>query len=338
MAVTKQTYSLASGWTAAQLADNVFQTALIDAGLMTAWHASFAVSTTAYRVMRIVHNGAKAYGASFYYFVFTPDGFCGCALVTGWDGGTNNPSGTQFLDWHTARPTNFQHATTFIATVPTTTAVRLYRYSSLVTPTQSWFVMESNVTRSWPFCFLAASTALQPWMDLDRGVISGFNQVFAAVSGAAGYCTFLPQENLRRVLALGTSLRGDANTSGNTIYHAQGYGGISYMGMGSRSAQQSSNISGGVSGQVILPVGKNSANAAYATDFVPVCTQLPFSQFTTALLSTDFGVLMHHANNTMVFQDKFIVSAGVQEWEILANANNTFSADGASPCFIARTV
>ena len=44
MAVTKQTYTAAATWTAAQLA-TLFENAFINAGLMTAWYDSFLSGT-----------------------------------------------------------------------------------------------------------------------------------------------------------------------------------------------------------------------------------------------------------------------------------------------------
>ena len=58
MAVTKQVYTAAATWTASGLAD-IFQSAFIDAGLMTAWHDSF-LNTVENRVLAVDH-GTGAY-------------------------------------------------------------------------------------------------------------------------------------------------------------------------------------------------------------------------------------------------------------------------------------
>lgn len=59
MAVTKQTYTLTSGWTAAGVRD-MFRSAFIDAGLMTNWHDSFTgIGGAAIGVMEIAYNAAK---------------------------------------------------------------------------------------------------------------------------------------------------------------------------------------------------------------------------------------------------------------------------------------
>jgi hypothetical protein len=47
---------------------------------------------------------------------------------------------------------------------------------------------------------------------------------------------------------------------------------------------------------------------------------------------------MHYADNSITFQDRFIVDPGVEEWEVLAWENNSTVVNGASAIFLARVV
>lgn len=90
---------------------------------------------------------------------------------------------------------------------------------------------------------------------------------------------------------------------------------------------------------VVLPVGETDANPAYTTDSNPVYTGMPVSPYmTNYVLPGDFAIIPHYATNTMEVLDKFVVTAGVEEWEILARANNATAGTGASIAFAARIV
>jgi len=345
MAVTKQTYTALANWTASQAAD-LFKDAFIGAGYMTDWHDSFVQGTREFRVLKIEHDATKTYGSSFYYFAFTTSE-CGVSLASGWDTTGNVPTGTQFLDYHLL-PSAFvstpNRSMTFLSAdasgaaiaLSSTSNLNLDRYTSGSDTKQSWFILRQGTNISRPFTILHKNTVLQPWPDLDKGVISGLIVASATTSNRAGLLSFRLSENIRRCLVLGTALRGDTSTSAAGRLHNIGHRAYTYQGLGSASNDTLLNY-GGLEG-IALPVGKNSANPAFLTDYVPICTDLPWAIWTPTRLANDFAVYMHYASNTIAYQDKFIVQAGINEWETLSFANNVVINDGASATFLARVV
>lgn len=346
MAVTKQTYTAAATWTQAQAAD-LFRTAFIDAGLMTDWFDSTVSSDAELRILRLSYDNTKTYGNSFFCFSFKPGSSIGISLLSGWDTTSKDVVGTQFVDYHlnkaniaiSAGNTSFRaHDLSRFAT-STSSNLSLIRYTSALDTKQSWFVVQQGTNRSKPFALVHAGTTLYPWLDLSKGIISGYQDVSATVTNARGNLHFRIQENVRRCLLHGHALRGTAEpTFGNNRFHEVGWNAYTYVGFGSINNDYSQNYSGFNQSVVALPVGKASANPAYTQDYVPVCTGVPWSPFTPTLLAADFAVYMHYANNTVAFRDRFIVTPNVEEWEVLEAANNPTLNDGASAFFLARVV
>lgn len=340
MAVTKQTYTATATWTYADLA-NLFRDAFIDAGLMTAWHDEFVTSGNTVRVLKIEHDNTKAFGSSFYYFTFYSS-ITGVSIASGWNTGADIPAGTQYLDYHVLPAelnSSFNQRDSRILSYVFSSDIFLDRFTSGEDVKQSWFVLRQGLNKSHPFTILHKNTSLHPWLDLNRGIINGYTTIGATVFSNQGFVDFQLQENIRRCLLTGQALRGDANYSGSSRFHGISYRTHSYTGLGSQSNSTTSNYSSPTNGgAVILPVAKSSANPAFTADYVPICSSLPWSPFTPTLLANDFGIYMHYADNTTAYGDKFIVEAGVNEWEVLQFANNAVVVDGASAAFLARVV
>jgi hypothetical protein len=55
-------------------------------------------------------------------------------------------------------------------------------------------------------------------------------------------------------------------------------------------------------------------------------------------MPADFGISFHFANNIMSVQDKLIVTAATEEWEMIAVANASGTNAQASALFLARVV
>ena len=221
-----------------------------------------------------------------------------------------------------------------------TTQYRLHRYTSNADPNQSWFICQQGTNFGRPFSFLNSQSDLYPWLDLNLGMVDGFSDLHASVSGAAAYITFYQQLNLRRKIGYGNSLRGNISTSAFIFQNIE-MPSNSYAGLGSLSADTPTNQSGlnyQTTSAVVIPVGRNVVNPAYTNDFVPICTELPWSPYTSDPLASDFGIYMHYADNIITFQDRFVVDPGVEEWEVLDWANNTTVVNGASATFLARVV
>jgi hypothetical protein len=347
MPVTKEIYSANAPWTQTSMAD-MLRDALIDAGLMTAWHDSFTKpsSTDQIRVLKIEHNGTKTYGSCFYSFVFNSSGACGLYLSSGWNASgappVNVPTGTQYLDYY-ALPANYFADPTYSSRIfggSTTSNLFLDRYTSQDDSKQSWFVFRQGSNVSKPFTILHKDTGLHSWLNLDQGVISGFHRVSTQVSNRAGAIGFTVESAIRRCLCVGAALRGSTD---RFSYNDLGYTPCSYLGLGSQSGQFGSNFpdparNSGVASAIVLPVGKSSANPAFVTDYVPICTDLPWSPWTPTTLAADFGIYMHYNDNTIGYGDRFIVQSALNEWQVLSFANNANVNDGATATFVARII
>jgi hypothetical protein len=349
MAVTKQEYPMTAGFTSASVA-NALRSALIDAGLMAEWFDSFAISGDRIcRVLQIVHDPTKTYGTCFYYFIVENGGIAVALATNGWDATApapiNVPTGTQYLDWHTLPAScsigPSQLSCTTLFNYSTTSNLVLDRFTSGSDTKQSWFVFRqtSTVTRSRPFTFLHKDMALHSWIDLSKGCISGLTRLTAATSDRAGLVNFQIDENLRRCLSVGPALQG--STSGSN-YHAQQYNAYSYFGAGSSASGANVNFPNwGGSNKIAatpLPVGRNAANPAYTSDYVPVCSNIPWNLWTPTRLADDFGVYMRYDSNDIALGDRFVVQAATNEWQVLDFANNAVLNDGASASFLARII
>jgi hypothetical protein len=87
---------------------------------------------------------------------------------------------------------------------------------------------------------------------------------------------------------------------------------------------------------VMLPYKSLDSNPLLTASY-PVFTGLLYQMHTPgAILPADFGLAAHYANNTMSYQDKMIVSAGTNEWEILDVNNTSATVTSAKPMFLAR--
>ena len=347
MPVTKQTYTINSGFTRTEVA-TALRSALIDAGLMTEWYDSFASgSSKLCRVLRIEHDSTKTFGTCFHYFAIN-DGAIGVALATnGWSG--NVPTGAQYLDWHRL-PVEAFPGESRIFDYSTSSNLVLTRFTSQLDPKQSWFVFSQTVsgttTRSKPFSFLHKDTALHSWLDLSKGCISGFTTVDAYAGQTPpgpGYLNFKIEENLRRCLSIGYALRG---STGGAFFHNLSLNTNCYYGLGMNSNDESGLnwlARGNAQGGTPLPIGRNAANPAYSTDYTPICNNVPWNLWTPTRLANDFGLYIQYNTaapdvNVIALGTKIIVQSTVNEWEVLQFFNNSALIVGATPMFLARVI
>lgn len=346
MPVTKQTYTAAPTWTAADLA-STYRSAFIDAGLMTEWHDSFLSGSVENRVLRVQYDASKTYGTTFYWFMFTTLGAF-LHVATGWNTSTDQPTGTQYLDFFATTTNATSNHWNFSGALSSTTAADLIRYSS---GNQHWFVSRQGTTRQC-FTIQPASHTLQPWLNLDRGFYCGWASVAPVVSGggAAGL-RFVRGPALRRDLLLGTAMIGDTavasySTNPSTLLSLLNYAAPANLsGGGSGNYIQNARIDQGGGGSqplmnsIPLPIGFSGTNPAYATNSNPVFHSMPFTPYSTTALNSDFGITFHYATNVFGFQDKFVVTSGSEEWETLAFANATVG-NGTTPsvAFLARII
>jgi hypothetical protein len=348
MAVTKQTYTLSAGWTASQLT-GIYRSAFIDAGLMTEWYDSFNNSSAySVRVLEVDYDPTKTYGKTYYVFYFEGTGWAGVSVCSGWDATNHVPTGTQSLDYHVPPNSVYTVSQNFFSSrieLGTNSGLdlSLVRYTSGADVNQSWFMLyHSGTSRSRPFTILHPNTSLYSWLDLDKGIVSGFIDLYTYASSRNGFLSFRMPENIRRSLLTGYSLRGSVNSgNGNGIFHNLNFYTHSYGALGYQDDSGGANYSNIGSGNLactLLPIGFSSTNPAFTSDYVPICSGVPWSAFASTPLAADFGIYMHYANNNITLLDTFVVSSGVEEWETVSYENNGSVINGASPTFLARVV
>jgi hypothetical protein len=340
MAVTRQTYTASPTWTASQLA-TLFEDAFIDAGLMTAWYDSFLSGVIENRILEVTYDASKAYGKTYYWFMFTT-AVARVSVATGWDDVAHVPTGTQYLDFFsTATNSSTNHYT--IESLTTGTQVDLVRYTSTLDSDYSWFVLRNSSTPR-PFYIAPASTQLVNWLDLDRVFFHHFVTPSLGVSSATaagyGYLSFRSEYILRRSYCAGGSLLNRTTlasfadfvplvsytAAGNVTNNASNYQSAAYL------------LSGTVRNTTVLaPYGFNNTNPAYATDYQPVMFGYSLSPYTKSDMPNDMAVHFSYTTTSFSYGDRIIVSAGVEEWEILSFANTTINTT-ASPLLLARVV
>lgn len=348
MAVTKQTYTAAATWTASQLA-GIFRSAFIDAGLMTDWHDSFLSGSVENRILRVVYDGTKTYGTTFYWFMFTTGGVF-LHVATGWNTSTKVPTGTQYLDFFSTTTNSTANHWQLSGSFSTLNTAELVRYTSNIDTNQSWFVLKSSTLRTL-FTITSNAEILQPWLDLDKGFYNGFFRCLPRNDSSypgAGAVVFFRGPSLRRDLIIGSALKGNTTASDYSATCAQTFA-FMYGAVGNLSNSVSTNMAtfnngyGGSgdfrhNGAILLPVNFSDNNPAFSSNSNPVFHSLTFSPYTTNSLPSDFGITFHYATNSFSQGDTFVVNSGTEEWEILNFAANSSAVTGASPLFLARTI
>jgi len=335
MVCTKQAYSVATGWSAAQLA-SAFRSAFIDAGLMTDWFDSFLNNSYETRVLKIEYDNTKTYGAVYYWFMFggvnAPGFFFNVA--TGWNAVTKVPTGTQYLDYlSNATNTYVNHRQ--LLSLTTGSALELIRYTSGVDPNQSWFCLKQGSTRL-AFSLLKGGTQVQDWLDLNKGYVSGFHYAVPNTSNGAGLIHFANGPILRRELVKGPALTNSTSTN-IFLNSSTNQRSIGYAGAGQATSSQELNFSLN-NPWIFLPVGFSAYNPAYTANSVPVFHSMPITSYFKHALPSDIGFTFYYATNIFLTGDTLVVTAGTEEWEVLDFSANANAVTGASPLFLARVV
>jgi hypothetical protein len=330
MACTKETYTATATWTASQLAD-LFRDAFIDAGLMTAWFDSFLSGSIENRILEVTYDGTKAYGKTYYWFMFATTGVW-LHVATGWNAATDQPTGTQYLDFFsTTTNATSNHWQMFAAA--TSNTVELVRYTSGVDADQSWFAIKRSGGADRTFTILKDVT-VQSWLDLSKGFFNGLVHVVPLIDTNSGVVQFDRGPALRREIAVGTYLIG--NTASN-LYAGTSATAQSLLSYGAVGRVSNSVNNYGTSGFIPLPTASATANPAYTADSNPVFHSLPFHPYIAESLPSDFGLTFHFASNAFDTGDTLVVTAGTEEWEVLAETAGT-AGTVATPLFLARMV
>jgi hypothetical protein len=328
MAVTKETYTAAATWTAAQLA-TLFEDAFVDAGLMTAWYDTFLSGTVENRILEIAYDGAKTYGKTYYWFMFTTTTI-GVSVASGWNDATGVPTGTQYVDYFATTTNSTANHYGLRTGLATGTGAELVRYTA---SGYSWFAFRNGATPT-PFFIAPASTGIAPWIDLNKVLfhhfITGTASVTSPTSTGPAFITFASEYGLRRSYWTQGLLRGRVLVTSYADNHTT----LSYVGAGNTS-NTSSNLS--TDSSIFVPYGFNNTNSAYTTNYAPIINGYSYSNYTTSNMPADFGIFFNYGTTAFAFGDLIVVSAGVEEWEVYGFANNSLDTS-ASALILARVV
>lgn len=333
MAVTKETYTATATWTASGLA-TLFNDAFIDAGLMTAWYDSFLSGTIENRILEITYNGAKTYGKAYYWFMFTTTSVH-FSIATGWNASTHVPTGTQYLDYYSTTTNATTNHINLFSTLSTGTNAVLERYTSAANTAYTWFSFR-NGADPYGFFIAPASTGIATWIDLDKVMFHHFVKSVPAVlsptSVSYALMEFSSQYRIRRSFWGAGALRGRTTLSSFATTLSL----KNYVGTGNTS---NSSGNDGTFGQEVIyaPYGFNNTNPAYSTDYKPIINGYSYSSYITSNMPSDFGIFFNYGTTAFSFGDKIIVSAGVEEWEVIDFANNTLT-DSPSSLLVNRVV
>lgn len=362
MPVTKQVYTAAATWTAPQLA-NVFRSAFIDAGLMTEWFDSSTNSGIENRVLEITYAVGKTFGKTYYWFQFFVNGpysYTGFHLCTStqWNTTTKAPAGTALLDYvqnnnnigYSGDPGGYygggpSYSFFPVAGLSTTTSFNLVRYTSQADTSVSWFLGYQGNTYAVPFMIAPPSHGIASWIDLDKNQFSHFIRPNLFLSaGSANLTFYATMSAYRRMWCMGSSLLGNEFLRTSTSVATSSY---SVHGRVSNSVgNNSSNTLWWDSAipthlTTVLPSASSASNAnpAYSSNYNPICSGVRYSNYMpSGNLPSDFAIIPHYADNTLQPFDKFVVSSGVEEWEIMSRVNSGAATTNPSLAFAARVI
>ena len=333
MAVTKEAYSAAAPWLASNAAQ-LLEDAFIDAGLMTSWYDSFLSDSVENRILQVVYDGTKTYGTCYYWFVISTSTI-GVSVATGWNATTHVPTGTQYNDYFSTATNTMANHFSLAGTLSNSTEINVVRYTSADNPDYSWFVIRNGAT-PFPFMITPDSAPLVPWLDLNQvffhHVVDMLIEANATSDASVGRVHFRDIYRLRRSYAQSQGLRGV--TSFSSYVTRRKLFGYSSVGAPSSSSTSSSDTNENV---ISVPYRLQRTNLPFASNYTPVLFGCSYSFYVNEPLPEDFGVYFPYTNTSFSFGDSIVVTAGVEEWEVLNFANNS-SADAANPLFLARLV
>lgn len=328
MAVTKQTYTATSTWTASQLAA-IFRSAFIDAGVMTEWHDSFLSGTIENRVLQVVNNPAKTYGTVYYWFMFTTSGvFLNTAL--GWNTTTKVPTGTLWLDY-VSITTNATTNHNTLVTLTAATTCTVTRYTSAVNTDCTWFLVK-NGTTNFTFMVPKGNYNVTSFIDQDKMAYNGIIEATIAPLANGTSMNFNHiSGHLRRSYLGSTALRGLTSTGGYLTYTP-----ILNRYMAQGNVLNATGNYSSLNLGVVLPTAFVNTNSSLAANYNPIFTSISCGPYLPALPS-DFGIAAYYLGNAMTASDTLVVSAGTEEWEMLKVSSNSIGDSGRA-LFLARTI
>lgn len=366
MTVSKQNYTVSAPWLNFQLAD-LFRQAFIDANLMSGWFDEWTTgsgeNTVHHKVLRIIYDSTKTYGTVYHWLTFLVDGSTAYSYAHQWDVVNHRPIGTARRDYLgnqsftlcTASNTSTCSSRTFGTNVLSTTTT-LTRYTSGEQSNFSMFMLKGG-TNFFSFFFIPPNSQPQAFADLDRNTCGGlmllsvgnnstttgyvsnyisFEHMFILRNSIFSYSRFgVRDAHYARAIQRGVSYTGQGQGSGTGGWdNTDSLTGLVYNNTSRLNNNDSWNQQ---LFSIVLPVETASFNPQRTSDIAPVFTDLPFSMYFLNRLPTDFGIAFHFPDSTMEVQDRFRVTPGVEEWEILARSNYTHP-NNPSALVLARVI
>lgn len=330
MAVTKQVYTLDPTWTASALADT-FRSAFIDAGLMTEWFDAFLSGSVENRILRVVNDATKTYGTVYYWFMFTTTTVA-VHTALDWNATTHVPTGTQYQNYFSTTTNALTNHLGFLSNLSTATSLTLTRYTSAINTSCTWFLLRQSTV----FRFLIPFGAYTATSFVNQN-ITAFNGLTAiAGSGYTYYSdlTFQHYAGHTRRTHLGAAyLNGWTSNS----QYIETFDQQVYASFGNVGGQAPSNANGGLNATYI-PTAFTNTHTGLAENYTPVFTSVLCSPYLPAL-PADFALAVYYTSTAIAHQDTFIVSAGTEEYEVIARQLPSSSATGqATIMLLARTV
>jgi hypothetical protein len=324
MAVTKQVYTLSPTWTASGLA-SLFRSAFIDAGLMTEWYDDFLSGSVENRILEVVNDGTKTYGTVYYWFMFTTTTVA-VHTALDWDATTHVPTGTQYQNYFSTTTNSTTNHRILDSSLVTTTSLTLTRYTSAINTSCTWFYLRQSDSLRFLIPF-GAYTATS-FVDQDITAFNGLTYCFSSTASSGATLQFGHGGGHTRRTYLGATA-----TNGSTFSQYYNYfvGLNNYSAIGNSLQSGSNNVDNEVN--IRLPTALANTHTGLASDYTPVFTSIQYSPYAPAL-PADFAMCSYYASTAVAVQDTFIVSAGVEEYEVLVVTNGSTG----SILFLARTV
>jgi hypothetical protein len=337
MAVTKSVHALVAPWNVAQLAD-AFRDAFIAAGLMGAWHDSFTSGGYEHRILEIDYDNTKTFGKCYYHFMFTGVSVH-IKVCTGWDlvnKFPKSPTGLGELrkDWPAAdtaaNSVNQLSGAASLLTLSGSINCSVTRYTA---GGRSFFVLRSATTFN-TFTIDPAGTTFRTWYQ--DALVGAMHAGFWAPNTGGQSIIFNHYCRTKRTLFGGVgydeSINNGLSAFRMSAYAFQTIG--TELGLG-RYRGNFDNI-----GASIPHWDGPDMNNGVLSTFYPVFNGLRPGVIYAADLPNDFGVggLRGAASNTITIQDTMVVTAGVEEYEVLAFNNSGNTTGAVAPLFLARTV
>ena len=338
MAVTKSIHAIVAPWNSSQVAD-AFKDAFIAAGLMTEWYDSFTSGGDNHRILEGVYDNSKTYGKCYYHFYFHSAGI-NYKVCAGWDAVNHYPKGptdvgTQKYDWiddsSASSSVNSTGHSYFILSLTDTINCSLTRYTS---GDRSFFTLRSS-TSYQTFTIDPPSTTFRTWYQ--NALVGGFHTGlwFPQNNGNTGI-NFTNYNRTKRCLFGGGGARAAQAWLNSAIVI------VSYGFQNMNTSAGLGNYYGSFDNiSVALPHWYGAdMNNGVLSDFLPVFNGIRPGSIYTQDLPDDFGIggVRGSISNSITIQDTFVVTAGIEEYEVLAFRNSGSTSGAVAPLFLARTV